>query len=525
MTGLKRFLIIAAIGGGGLLSGFAAKRSGGGDSRDAGATGEDIPRAGGRAGDERSPLVADGRRGRDESMFQPSTLRSADTLEDLKQLDDRELYGRLALWMMDASEAEIADFWNSYKGRENLSNDIIDLTMIQWSRLDPQGAIAAVSGTNHEHYAWWAWACHDPETALAAAIRDNPARMPNVAWGIGEFHPAWARAHFDEIPEEGRGNLLQGMAKWDDGEDPQEALDFLKSHGYGTDPGTLRLLVRKDPWAAYEWLQKNGSDPNDYRSAEAMNTFMKTVASEHPEMLERLAYQTPPGEMKRRMESALFRSLVASDPEAAMEAAGKVEAPRVAAERWAELGSHWMASDPERAFEVAGELFASAPNALSMSISVMTERGGTSWGQAIEGVDGFVEGLIAKDPARVMEVVSEAAGENLSGVRAVAEKWAQRDLAEFADWASTLEDSPVRNQAAGVMVSSLSRSGRYDEAIDWALSTTDENTSKGQLINLYYQWNSRDPEQARTWLESAELPDAQRRSLETFAERFSRADP
>ncbi|MEO7097731.1 MAG: hypothetical protein ABI162_00085 [Luteolibacter sp.] len=62
-----------------------------------------------------------------------SRLHSTDTLETLATLDNDSLYSRLALWMMDASEQDIAAYWATAKDKKDRPNQITDLIFIHWT--------------------------------------------------------------------------------------------------------------------------------------------------------------------------------------------------------------------------------------------------------------------------------------------------------------------------------------------------------------------------------------------------------
>ncbi len=445
-----------------------------------------------------------------------SNLHSTDTLETLAALDADSLYARLALWMMDASEPEIAAYWATVKDKDR-KNEITDLIFINWTRLDPQAAIAAVAGTGSEHYAWWAWACHDPKNALAAAIAANTDRVNNVAWGIGEFHGDWLREHWGQIPESARRNAIQGMVKWDDTDKPEEILEFLKKTGNGFNQGIFATLIRKDPWAAYDWIQKNGGTiSRQYGSSDnAMDLLVKTMGESQPDALQRLADQTPSGEAKRKMEAVLFENLLKTDPEAALEQAQTTQAPRVAAERLAAVGLSLAQTDPDKALEMTQKLFAAYPGALEGMTWVKTPNSTSGSGGRVKVVEDLVNGLMEKSPAKVLEMVTPAAdgsSPHENAFSTLAGKWAQQDLVAYTNWVNQQNDPNIRDQAASVVVSQLTQQKHFEEALDWAMSS---EKSKSNLFNIVYQWNRSNPADAKAWLESADLPDSQKENLKS----------
>ena len=441
---------------------------------------------------------------------------SADTLETVLSLDAKNNYGRLALWMIDASEADIAAYWQRFRQQKNPDNDIVDLIFINWTRLDPRAAIAAATGTDNEQHAWWAWACHAPQAALAAAIAGKPNRVKNVAWSIGEFHPDWLRAHFDEIPLDARKMAITGLTKRGDGGDPLATLNFLEQHHAGLDDELFKSLVIKDPYAAYDWIRKDREVSNDPFDFDPKTDFVKTLNETHPEVLEQLAKQAPSGALKRQMEAALFENLLRSDPEAAIEQAKTTEAPIVAAQRLAAAGLSLIRSDPDRAFALAENLFSPSKNPLLADIKVECPGGdSTTWSKDPQ-VSQFMNGLIVEDPARVMSmaVANLTEGGPYGGFyqfNTLAQNWAQRDVLGYAEWVNQQSDPAVYDKAAGNVVSELKELGNYVDAAEWAL-TLDQSRAD-QLVNLLESWQSQDPAEVQRWLESANLPESEKQQL------------
>ncbi len=505
------FPLVLGLGAAGFLAGFAGKRLI--TSPPASTVGEvarNSPANRDNAGDSTESSLAPAAKGTKAQPAKPSTLRSSDTLESLAALDNDSLYSRLALWMMDASEEEIAAYWATAKDKDR-SNDITDLIFVNWTRLDPRAAIAAVAGTGNEHYAWWAWACHDPKGALAAAIAANPDRVNNVAWGIGEFHADWLRKNLDQIPESGRYNALSGLSKWDDTDNPEEILELLKMNGNRFNPGIFGTLIRKDPWAAFDWIKQNESTiASQYGSTNnAMDMLVKSMGESQPEALQRLADQTPSGEAKRKMEAVLFENLLKTDPDAALEQATSTQAPRIAAERLAAVGLSFAETDPAKALELTQKMLAIYPGALSGTTWIKYPNGASGSGSEIKSVQELVNGLMDKDPAKVLELTPPQAGNDghESTFSNLASRWAKQDLVAYTNWVNQQNDPEVRNQAAAVVVSQLTQQQQFEEAAEWAMSS---EKAKSQVGNVFYNWNRVNPGEAQAWLESADLPDSQK---------------
>lgn len=501
-------LLLVGLSAAGLASGYAAKRLAGPPSTAVvasdGASPAGTPAKGGAAASA-SPATAAVLK----SIGQ-STIRSTDTLETAKALTGPDAYHRLALWMVDATEPEIAAYWQHQRQQKGRSNEIIDLIFINWTRIDPRAATTAAKGTGDEHFAWWAWACHDPKTALETAIAENPKRVNNVTWGIGEFHKEWLREHFDELPEGARDNALQGMAKWDDGEDPAATLNFLKEKGYGFHPRIFNVLIRKDPWAAYDWVEENGSSVRSQNgiSFDAMDTFVETVGEQYPDVLKRIADQAPSGEMKWKLEKVLFDNLLKTDPEAAIKQANETKAPVVATQRLAAAGLSMVRKEPDRAFELAGKIFAANPDALNGMTMVEHAGGSSGWGSGNPQVVELMDALLIQDPVRVMEMKfpEEEGSSQYSTFAQFAGKWAEQDLNGLSEWVNQQQDPKLREPAAAVIVSKLSREQQFEDAAGWAMSLGESKIA--HVRNVLANWKESNPDEARQWLENSQLPEA-----------------
>ncbi|QJE98696.1 hypothetical protein [Luteolibacter luteus] len=437
-----------------------------------------------------------------------STLRSKDTLESIRIADGPDLYARVALWMVDAGEEDIAAYWQHYRQQENCNRDINDLIFINWTRINPQGATTATKGTPDEHYAWWAWSCHEPAMALSTAIATNPDRLRNVAEGIGEFHSKWLLEHFDELPEKSRYHALSGLAKWDDCGDPLEKLDFLVKNGRGTDGGLFKVLAARDPWAAYDWLRENLPQRDHYPRSDSdlLSAFLDIAGSQRPEVLQRIIDQAPSGGMKRRMESALFESLLNTDPEAAIRQAKETKAPYILSQRLATAALHYLSSDREKAFELAKDLFEAAPNALGQSKNVKVENSTLSFGSDNTDVMNLLNAMMATDPARTVELqlpTAEASGQRVNSFSLLTSQWADSDLPAFAEWTKRQSDPVVRDYATAKIASKLRSDQNYPEAVDWIMSMS---KSEEYLENAVLEWGRYDREAAGAWLEAADLP-------------------
>lgn len=431
---------------------------------------------------------------------------STDTQETLAALDGGELYSRLALWLVDASEEDIAAYWeNARKGKRR--KQLTELIFINWTRLNPQAAIAA-AGTEDGQSAWRAWACHDPQGALAAAISSAPGQVENVVRGLGQFHPGWLREHFNEIPESARGAAFKTLAEWGDSGNPLEMLKFSEKHGMVYDGATFSALFSKDPWTALDWAKETNWD---------LRELVTKMADESPENLARLAAQSPAGETRRILEAAFFSNLVKTDLEAAIAQATATDTPRIAAERFAAVGLSFVKTDPERALEMAKNLFTVFPHAMqSEHVLRSPDRRSSEGGGALPGVGHLMVQLTSQEPGKVMAILGARPWDkdlNDHAFSFVSNEWAGQDLPAYAEWVGQQSDPVVRKAGTVWALVEFEAKGRYRDGADWAMGLPGENRMS-DFSFIFDGWSRKNRAEAREWLDSANLPEDEKRKIQ-----------
>ncbi len=446
-------------------------------------------------------------------------LVSGETLESLVAQGDGVSYAALSLWLLNADASEIAVFWENFQKGEP-GGDLKRLLFINWTRVDPLAAIGAVQGTDNELLVWWAWAAHDPETAMAAA---NPEMQKRVAKGAGEFHPEWVRENFDSIPEEARASAIEGVRTWKEDEDHTATMDFLVEHG--SNPGNLfKTFARKDPWGAYDWLEKNDRlKVSRYNGNWELNALISELKDLHPDDLERMAAMAPSGSVKRMMEDAAFGNLLDTDPGRALKKAREGEAPLVNARRLAAIGASLLSEDPETAFALGREIFSTTHGKLAPGGSISWENGNSPWEDGDSDTKDFINRLLEKDPYRTLDMAAGATVvEDWNSFRELSSSVAEKDLDGYAAWVNGLPESKSQVEGSGVVVSKLVQKRHFTEASEWALSGYDASESFPRgMFYLLTPWGRQNSEQAKTWLESAPVSENHRTMLNSYLERSS----
>ncbi|GAA5122995.1 hypothetical protein JIN84_10815 [Luteolibacter yonseiensis] len=520
---MKTPIILASLSAVGLLSGYGVRRLA---SENSPATGRQTSLSAEAAPVNASTADVPGRPEKTISAGKPtlpeiSVTRSTDTVASILALDPAKNYARIALWTGSASEGDLAEYWAGYKGGKR-SVDVTDLIFLNWTRRNPQAAVAAVAGTGDDRYAWWSWAANDPQAALTASLSAGKGQQEQVACGIGDFNPDWLRTHLGQIPEEFRDDAFNRMRNWPDGQNPLESLKFMKENGMGFDHETFKSLVRKDPWTALDYLKENPAAGRQMYSSdnEAMTALVSILSQERPEDLERLAVQTPPGEAKRKMEQALFDRLLETDPAAALDQARETEAPLIAAQRMAKVALGVAATNPEKAFQIAGEILKANPVQLDIQRRIETANG-SSWSVEAGAATELLNVLFSKDREKVLKLMDESCGDQKRPevLYEYSGKWAESDLAGFTEWTNQ-QTGRLRGIAAQQIGNKLAGQGSYEEAIEWAATGT--LPPEQAYTNILYQWSKTDSAAAAAWLDGSSLTDKQKNDYRSFLKNFPR---
>jgi hypothetical protein len=445
-----------------------------------------------------------------------ATLQSTDTPDDLLALDDRELYGRLALWLLDATTADLAGFWKAYQANRDPEMWVADLLFARWTQLDPDDALRA-AGKDRQHQAWWAWAVNDPATAVARVAGLQPELMGSVLRAIGQFHPELLDQVMAAHPEFVTGGAIEGVAKGLFRDDPAAAMEFLRQHRQGYDTRLLREWAHDDPKAAFAWVRQQ---LGGYQATSQLNTVIDSLERENPALLRELASEQPPGKLRRQLDAAIFRNLLDTDPAAALAQARTTESPRLAAERLAEAARRMVGKDPGQAFALFSELLEKCPTALNHETWTRYPNGGSGGGGPLAGVRELTEEMLGNDPRRTM-IAMEAgfpelmkhAWERDGPAAAVAAQWAQRDLEGFAGWLDEQQPGEARNSGTAIMVGQLTQRQAFQEAARQAATVADESMRNYLVSTIAQSWVRQDRAATVAWLDQLELPDQVRLNI------------
>lgn len=503
----RLILTLSSISLVGFLGGLIARQVRGDENPD-GAKDHRSPKLG-----QRVDVASTKARGEQGKMRTIPRVQSSDTAEDLLKLPPEALFSRLALWLLDAKEGEISALWRELARREDVDYTISQIVFVVWTKLNPQAAIKTATETDSAEAAWWGWASHSPDSALAAAISDGGREnLVAVMEALGECHPAWVLAHYDELPEQEREYALLGLEVLGEGGDPSEILNFLLEKGSEGSEAMLRRLVRDDPEAALRWAREADGrfrpGPFDGEGNDQLLAVAEHLERLHPDLLRELRDDEPAGAVRRVMDRLLFERLAREDMESAVQKARETKAPRVALERWGKIGLALVDRDPERAFDVLEEMLSVTPHIFSYGNEVHYPHGASGQGFSNEDAQVLTERLLQIDPARLLRARPDGDSEWGDDWDDLVTAWARMDLDGFQDFVVQERESERSREYEKVMLERLTQQGRVDEALEYVQGLG--NGRMGALHGVIDQWKNFAWEDAKAWVEEAEMTPEER---------------
>lgn len=440
--------------------------------------------------------------------------KSADSVEDLLEIEGAALEERLVLWLLDASSADIGNLWSAWRKRGMPESWQVNLLFARWLKVDPKAA-EKDAGTEGAPTLEWARAVLDPEAALAR-IKGLPEKDATAAMAaLGDFHPESAVKALASRPRLSTRDAVHRVALRLADQDPQSALNFGRLYQSGTLPAVMRVWTRNDPDAALEWLK---AQPNDGPGDPDLEEFIATLANTDLPRLAAFALKQPHGRIRREMERAVFSKTLESDLDAAIALARANDAPRMAAEWFAEIGRRQLAASPDRAFVTLGEMLAVCPDAIQPFDRVAGSNGFGSVAVELRGVKDFTRALLDVDPARTLDVAL-ATHRKFPGtlpnpwhgaLGRLADAWTERDLKGFEKWLEAHPEGPVHDGGSGLMAWTFAHRGDFPAAIRWAQGIGEENARASRIDEVTSQWARADRNALAAWLKTADLPDALR---------------
>ena len=441
-----------------------------------------------------------------------STLYSTDTLEDLLEDESSAQFGRIALWLLDATPGEVAQLWEGLTKTHPHPQGSLQLVMMKWAQMDPTAAMAAAVGTQWENLAWASWAEADPRAAIAAVGRDNSIFASTVLRAIGTVDPELALQLMKEYPEAVSSTSIEGIAEGLAKIDPQRGVEFALSHRW-VPVEALRSWARSDPDEFLQWCAQSGvGGSRRIRVREALEVLVR----EHPERIAELVNSISPGQLRHDLLKAGVRRLAGSDVDAALALVAEAPATVERSDLYASLGEALAETDPDRslqllqgaaAYETSRQTLAVYPD--GSFISVMGQAHFGNWLRALGAVR----------PVETLEVVHERYPEMRGNVTY---GWMNRDPDGFAVWLRDEPPSQARQRDVESLVRTLTLDGeiRFAEALHWAVQVEDVHDRQRGISEVVESWSREEsPEVVQAFLASPDAPEGARESYEAYRKR------
>lgn len=288
--------------------------------------------------------------------------------------------------------------------------------------------------------------------------------------------------------------MLEIVALWA-AEDAESALLWLESNAQGlarleTLHSGIELWSQQDPKAAAGWID---AMVNDGSKLAAAKTLAANWVSQNPEEASEWVGGLPPGNLRSSTAQALLKSWSVTDPKAA---------------------TIWAFSEAELNGDV--ELF-------NQSIQYYTEanpkeaeqllRAVTEAHEAPGSVDAYVHTLAQGNPEEALDWQAGLSPDDplnsTTNLETILQEWGRTDSVAASAWLSEAPSGPQRDAAIIGFTKTMSE---FDPevAVAWSNSISEPNQRVETLTQNFQNWVTTQPEQAREWLNNAELEPALR---------------
>lgn len=443
-------------------------------------------------------------------------IHSTDSIESLVEIKDPRLrFNRLALWLLDADEAAIADYWNRIKDDKSIDAEAKQLLFVHWSLRNTQAPFDATRGTADTKYAWIGWTNASPQDALQAVIaKDDHSMLKVVCTRLGHFHHDWLMAHFDEIPESVKYVAIHGLTSWTPRKNPKEILDFLLSIHKPVDTRMFANLCSQDPHEALAWFNEH---QELFSKNDDLTNSLKTLANNaSAEDLEKMIAQSTSGIQRWTLEKKLFELTLAENPEQALADAENTETNRVAQEKFSLCGLKALENNPEQAFSIAEKMVQKNADVFDVNRQSLGELIHYYKPSSIESISTFFYQLLMKNPERTMDLFHDDFKTNSPNftLTYLIKNWAADDPVAFEKWLDHRTNPDLVKYGVERIISNYTDTVKFQEAVPWILRKEASDDSRKWF---YSSWHEINPQQAEQWLEQSPLMESQKVEIKQFA--------
>ncbi len=237
------------------------------------------------------------------------------SIEELCQSHGAAFLELLIRTLETAGTEELHPLLDALDAEDRLETLVKDLVFLRWTAIDPPNALAAAARHGLLSSAYWAWGKTDPDAALAHAQElGNPTWLAAVVRAIGQVDPDRGIALVNEwLPQGHRESALVGIRATIGHEDPRRALKMALESDHW-DHEIVQEWLRKDPVAAFDWLNANLPSRESYEWKQTIDGLLKSHPGRVVEALEGL----PEGWLKTNLSASHISYLAFHDMESAI---------------------------------------------------------------------------------------------------------------------------------------------------------------------------------------------------------------
>ena len=475
-------------------------------------------RASGRGVASEEPEVAvTEKAGTREPTAQRENLRSKDSVNDILGDSSATQFGRLALWLLDASSDELEEMFRGLLEQRGASQRLFLLLFERWAQLDPQRAIEASKGTDHAGLAWLAWGKCESELALAEAVKLGSEEISMTLYGIGEVNPELAMQLMEKYPEAIPYFGVEGIADGLRQTDPARAVEYARGIGVQFSEH-MKDWGHRDPRGFLQWCAKNEVG---HALSEGTMLALQTIAREHPERVKELVATLPTGMLRKELLNSGVSALVRVDLEQAIALAETVTGETMRRDLYAKIGRELAAIDPARSLELLRETEALGYTLRPRHFDAPGGGGSQGYAPVVYWLQGLADRMPGETIAamREIEVLQNPRIEQRAGA-----VWMDQDREEFTAWVEAEPASPQRDAHLGTLVGRMMTADApdYPAMMDWSASIQNESARGSSIWNVLGRWvNQGSRAEAARYFAS---PDAPAAAVETW-NRFTEQNP
>lgn len=414
--------------------------------------------------------------------------------------------------------------------------DFITRVVRNWNVREPEGplawALAQPAGSARDQALLTLMdtiALEDPARAfeLASSLQQEAAAdaMVDVLGVWVHTDPAAAVAHIADVPLPARQRVTRHVASSWAERAPEEALAWARALPSAREResalnAVFLAVAWRDPMAGLEMALRTEEAPDQVIRDCAYSAATQDVAATLA-----LVQSMPAGVRRDAVLSRIVAIVSDTEPERAAVLAAGLSSAEDRAAAYDDVARTLAAEDPAAAARWAAGLddSAGATHALKSAVGTWARndpRAAASFVQSLprgelrdEAEFVLVSDWAELDPQRAAGWVLSHGGEQPRLLSRLLYWWTDIDEEQAADWARSLPAGETRDGALVALISAVEPDGDPADAWSYIEDIGDEQLRDEGRRLLFDQWHARAPEEARAFVEQADLPDEVRSEL------------